>query len=68
MTSPRSAEIKLGTENPLKPEEAKRCELKPTMEIKRTARISCRRHVPTEPVASRHHIKEEVSTPIRRSE
>jgi hypothetical protein len=28
MTSPRSVEIKLGNEKPLKVEEAKRCELK----------------------------------------
>jgi hypothetical protein len=36
MTSPKSEEIKLGVEKPLKPEDVKRCELKPTMEIKRT--------------------------------
>jgi hypothetical protein len=41
MTSPRSEEIKLGAEKPLKPEEVKRCELKPIMEIKRTACIRC---------------------------
>jgi hypothetical protein len=69
MTSPRSIEIKLGAEKPLKPEEAKRCELKPSMEIKRTARIRCGGRVPIGPIASRHHVKEErVSTPVRRSE
>ena len=66
MTSPRSEEIKLGAEKPLKLEEAKRCDLKPTMEIKRTARIRCGGRVLTGPIASRHHVKEEVSTPIRR--
>jgi uncharacterized protein (DUF2267 family) len=34
MTSPRSVEIKLGAEKPLKAEEAKRYELKLPMEIK----------------------------------
>jgi hypothetical protein len=69
MTSPWSIEIKLGTEKPLKPEEVKRCELMPSMEIKRTARIRCGGRVPTGPIASCHHIKEErASTPIRRSE
>jgi hypothetical protein len=34
MTSPRSIEIKLGAEKPLKAEEAKRYELKLPMEIK----------------------------------
>jgi hypothetical protein len=69
MTSPRSVEIKLGTEKPLNLEEAKRCELKPSMEINRTAHISCGGRVPTGSIASRHHVKEErVSTPVRRSE
>jgi hypothetical protein len=69
MTSPRSMEIKLGTEKPLKAEEAKRCELKLPMEIKRTARIRCGGRVPTGAIASRHHVKDErVSTPVRRSE
>jgi hypothetical protein len=69
MTSPRSVEIKLGAEKPLKTEEAKRCELKPSMEIKRTARIRCGGRVPTGLIASRHHVKEErVSTPVSRLE
>jgi hypothetical protein len=64
--SPRSVEIKLGTEKPLKPEEAKLCELKLLMEIKRTACIHCRGCVSTEAIASRFHVKEErVSTPVR---
>jgi hypothetical protein len=69
MTSPRSVEINLGAEKPLKPEEAKRCELKPSMEIKRIARIRCGGCVQTRPNASRHHVKEErVSTLVHRSE
>jgi hypothetical protein len=69
MMSPRSVEIKLGAEEPLKPEEAKRCELKPPMEIKRTARIHSGGRVPTGAITSRYHVKKErVSTPIRRSE
>jgi hypothetical protein len=69
MPSPRSVEIKLGAEKPLKPEEAKRCELKLPMEIKRTARIRCGGRVPIEAIAYCYHVKEErVSTPIRRSE
>jgi hypothetical protein len=35
MMSPRSVEIKLGTEKPSKQEEVKRCKLKLPMEIKR---------------------------------
>jgi hypothetical protein len=46
MKSPWSVEIKLGAEEPLKLEEAKRCELKIPMEIKRTARIRCGGRVP----------------------
>jgi hypothetical protein len=62
-------EIKLGAEKPWKPEEAKRCELKPSMEIKRTARICCVGCVPTGQIASRHHVKKErVSTPVHKSE
>jgi hypothetical protein len=38
MTSPKSVELKIGTEEPSM-EEAKRCELKLPMEIKGTARI-----------------------------
>jgi hypothetical protein len=69
MTSPRSVEIKLGADKPLKLEKVKRCELKPSMEIKRTTRIRCGGHVPTGPITSCHHVKEErVSTLVRRSE
>jgi hypothetical protein len=65
MKSQRS-EIKLGAEKPLKLEEVKRCELKPSKEIKRTTHICCGGRVPTGPIASRHHVKEErVSTPVR---
>jgi ferredoxin len=65
MTSPRSEEVKLGAEKPLEPEEVKRCELKPTMEIKRTACIRCGGCVPTGPIASCHLVKEKkVSTPV----
>jgi hypothetical protein len=49
-------------------EEAKRCELKLPVEIKRTARIRCGGRVSTEAIASRNPVKEEkVPTPIRRS-
>jgi hypothetical protein len=49
-------------------EEAKRCELKLPVEIKRTARIRCGGRVPTGAIASRNPIEEEkVPTPIRRS-
>jgi hypothetical protein len=69
MTSPRREEVKLGVEKPLEPEEVRRCEHKPKMEIKRTARIYCGGRVPTRPIASRHHGKEEkIATPVRRSE
>jgi hypothetical protein len=68
MASPRSEEVKLGVEKPV-PEEVRWCELKPKLEIKRTARIRCEGRVPTGPIASCHHVKEEkVSTPVRRSE
>jgi hypothetical protein len=49
-------------------EEAKRCELKLPVEIKRTARIRCGGHVPTGAIASRNPVEEEkVPTPVRRS-
>jgi hypothetical protein len=68
MTSPKSVELNLGAKDPLA-EEVKRCELKLSMEIKRTACICCGGRVPTGAIASRYHIKEEkVSTPVRRSE
>jgi hypothetical protein len=64
MTSPKSVELKLGAKEPLA-EEAKRCELKLPMDIKRTARIRCGGRVPTGAITSLYHVKEEkVSTPI----
>jgi ferredoxin len=49
-------------------EEAKRCELKLPVEIKRTACIHCGGCVPTGAIASRNPVKEEkVPTPVRRS-
>jgi hypothetical protein len=49
-------------------EEAKRCELKLPVEIKRTARIRCGGRVPTGAIASRNPVEEEkVPTPVRRS-
>jgi hypothetical protein len=63
----KSVELKQGVEEPSM-EEAKRCELKLPVEIKRTARICCGRHVPTGAIASRNPVKEEkVPTPVRRS-
>jgi hypothetical protein len=67
MTSPKSVELKLGAKEPSM-EEAKQCELKLPMEIKRTARIHCGGRVPTGVIASRNPVKEEkVPTPVRRS-
>jgi hypothetical protein len=67
MASPRSLELKQGTKEPSM-EEAKRCELKLPIEIKRTARIHCGGFVPTGAIASRNPVKEEkVPMPIRRS-
>jgi hypothetical protein len=49
-------------------EEAKRCELKLPVEIKRTAHIRCGGRVPTGAIASHNPVKEEnVPTPVRRS-
>jgi hypothetical protein len=49
-------------------EEAKRCELKLPVEIKRTACIRCGGRVPTGAIASRNLIEgEKVPTPVRRS-
>jgi hypothetical protein len=49
-------------------EEAKRCELKLPVEIKRIARICCGGRVPTEAIASRNPVKKEnVPTTVRRS-
>jgi hypothetical protein len=67
MVSPKSVELKKGAKEPSM-EEAKRCELKLPMEIKRTARIYCGGRVPTGAIASRNPIKEEkFPTPVRRS-
>jgi hypothetical protein len=67
MVSPSSLELKQGAKE-LSMEEAKRCELKIPVEIKRTARIHCGGRVPTGAIASRNPIKEEkVPTPVRRS-
>jgi hypothetical protein len=67
-TYPKSVEMKLGAKEPLA-EEAKQCELKLPMEIKRADCIRCGGRVPTRAIASRYHVKEErVSTPVRRSE
>jgi hypothetical protein len=67
MVSPRSVELKQGAKEPSM-EEAKRCELKLPVEIKRTARIRCGGRVPTGAIVSRNPVKEEkVPTPVRRS-
>jgi hypothetical protein len=58
MVSPRSVELKQCAEEPSM-EEAKRCELKLPIEIKRTARIRCGGRVPTGAIASRNPVKEE---------
>jgi hypothetical protein len=64
MVSPKSVELKQGAEEP-SIEEAKQCELKLPVEIKRTARIRCRGHVPTGAIASRNPVKEEnVPAPV----
>jgi hypothetical protein len=50
-------------------DEVRWCELKPKVEIKRTSCIRCGGRVPTGPITSHHHIKEErIAAPIRRSE
>jgi hypothetical protein len=67
MLSPKSVELKQGAEEPSM-EEAKRCELKLPMEIKRTARIRCGGRAPTGAIASGNPVKEEnVPSPVRRS-
>jgi hypothetical protein len=49
-------------------EEAKRCELKLPVKIKRTARIRCGGRVPTGAITSRNPVEgEKVPTPVRRS-
>jgi hypothetical protein len=65
MVSPRSVELKQDAEV-ASMEEAKRCELKLPVEIKRTARIRSGGRVPTGAIASRNTVKEEkVPTPVR---
>jgi hypothetical protein len=67
MMSSKSVELKQGAKEPSM-EEAKRCELKLPVEIKRTARICCGGRVSTGAIASRNPVKEEkVLTPVRRS-
>jgi hypothetical protein len=64
MVSPRSIELNQGAKEPSM-EEAKRCELKLPVEIKRTARIRCGGRVPTGAIASCNLVKKEnVPTPI----
>jgi hypothetical protein len=64
MVSSKSVELKQGAKEPSM-EEAKRCELKLPVEIKRTARICCGGRVPTGAIASRNPVKEEnVPTPV----
>jgi hypothetical protein len=64
MVSSRIVELKQGAEEPSM-EEAKRCELKLPVEIKRTTRIHCGGRVPTGAIASRNPVKEEkVPTPV----
>jgi hypothetical protein len=67
IVSPRSLELKQEAKEPSM-EDAKRCELKLPIEIKRTARIRCGGRVPAGAIASRNPVEEEkVLTPIRRS-
>jgi hypothetical protein len=67
IVSPRSLELKQEAKKPSM-EEAKRCELKLPVEIKRTARIRCGGRIPTGAIASRNSImKENIPPPVRRS-
>jgi hypothetical protein len=67
MVSLKSVELKQDAKEPSM-EEAKRCELKLPMEIKRTDHIRCGEHVSTGAIASRNPVKEEnVPTPVLRS-
>jgi hypothetical protein len=67
MVSLKSEDLKQRAKEPSM-EEAKRCELKLPVEIKRSARIRCRELVPTGAIASRNPVKEEnVPTPVRRT-
>jgi hypothetical protein len=64
---PRSLELKLEAKEPSM-EEAKRCELKLPVEIKRTARIRCGGRVPAGAIAPRDPVEgEKVPTPVQRS-
>jgi hypothetical protein len=58
MTYQKRVELKLCAKEPSM-EEAKRCELKLPVEIKRTVYIRCGGRVPTGAIASRHPIKVE---------
>jgi hypothetical protein len=63
----RSLKLKQEAKEPSM-EEAKRCELKLPVEIKRTACIRCGGCVPTGAIASRNPVEgEKVPTPVRRS-
>jgi hypothetical protein len=65
--SPRSLELKQEAKEPSM-EEAKRCELKLPIEIKRTAHIRSGGRVPTGAIASRNPVEgKKVPTPVRRS-
>jgi hypothetical protein len=67
MVSPKSVELKQGAKEPSM-EEAKRCELKLPVKIKRTTRISCGVRVLIGAITSCNPVKEEnVPTPVRRS-
>jgi hypothetical protein len=66
MMSPKSVELKQGAKEPSM-EEAKRCELKLPVKIKRTAHIRCGGRVPAGAIASCNPVKEKVPTPVRRS-
>jgi hypothetical protein len=67
IVSPRSLELKQEAKEPSM-EEAKRCELKLPVEIKRTAHIRCGGRVPTGAIASRNPVEgEKVPMPVRRS-
>jgi hypothetical protein len=64
IVSPRSLELRQEAKEPSM-EEAKRCELKLPVEIKRTARIRCGGRVPTGAIASCNPVEgEKVPTPV----
>jgi hypothetical protein len=64
IVSPRILELKQEAKEPSM-EEAKRCELKLPVEIKRIARIHCGGCVPTGAITSRNPVEEEkVPTPV----